>query len=470
MNVDSIPYISLFSGVAGLDLSIRIALPNARCIGMCDRERAGCEILDARIKEGSLDDAPIFTDVRTFPSELYRGRVAGVVAGFPCPDYSVAGKRAGIVGKHGQLWDYLATVIRDVGPDWVFLENVSGIYVPHGGDAGAVLPAGLWFVLGDLANLGFNAQWLRLRASDVGASHGRARWFCLAHKPGGRLRIGGEPSGSGGLADGSDAELGHAAGNDEWREPESAMHGEGLAAGGSSGRVRGAGPVADANGESGDVHGRQLAGVRVPSGASSIMADTPRDERPGPDGEAGTGRGVRGAGAGVADAGDGQFPESRREPRERNGAGPAEPVLADTEYPERRTERKIDADAHGRSGSGRLSSELGNPDQPGPQGRQQREYSADEGAAGAAGDSGLPLFAPGPSDPLWAYILAEFPWLAPAISEEEAESAVRGMASRLAGRVDIEDRTDKLRALGNMVCPLQAAVALTVLARRAALT
>ena len=202
-----IPVLGLFAGVAGLDLAIRIAIPGARNVGFCERERAGCEILDARIEEGSLDDAPIFTDVRSFPSELYRGRVAGIVAGFPCPDYSVAGKRAGIVGKHGQLWDYTAAVIRDVGPDWVFLENVPGIYVPHGGDAGAVLPAGLWFVLGDLATLGFDAEWICIRASDAGASHGRARWFCLAYKPGGRLGILRESPGSDGFTDGSHEEL-----------------------------------------------------------------------------------------------------------------------------------------------------------------------------------------------------------------------------------------------------------------------
>jgi hypothetical protein len=78
----------------------------------------------------------------------------------------------------------------------------------------------------------------------------------------------------------------------------------------------------------------------------------------------------------------------------------------------------------------------------------------------------LPIFAPGPADPLWAYILAEFPELAPAVSEEEAERLIRdlapGMAATLAG-----SRTDQLRACGNGVVAIQGAAAFIELARRA---
>ena len=534
-----IPVLSLFSGVAGLDLGVRIALPGTRSIGYVEINVEAAEVLGARIKEGSIDDAPIYTDVRSFPSELYRGRVAGIMAGFPCPDYSVAGKRAGIVGKHGQLWDYTAAVIRDVGPDWVFLENVPGIYVPHGGDVGAVLPAGLWFVLGDLAALGFDAEWICLRASDVGASHGRARWFCLAYRKGGRLGELRKSSRGDGLSDGSDAEPGNATGNDERREPIAAMHGERITAGGSGGGILGTGSVVD------------------PS----------RHERPGSHREAGTGRGVCGAsdeldnstGARCFDRESGSSAPPRDETRLREPdgrcdamddaelserwslsergssgvegidggrqapgrAGVTDKALADTEHPERWPEHEEYGNAHGRNGSGRIGVDVGHSDQPGLQGRQQRGHSADERAVGAAGDpeladadcgvrqsitgsgegcegdggeapcggsirkgmrgsvdskrpSGdgyaeLPLFAPGPGDPRWPAIIADFPWLAPAISEEEIESILRRMADGSAFGVDIEGRTDRLRAVGNGVCPLQAAAAFTVLARKAGL-
>ena len=482
-----IPVLSLFSGVAGLDLGVRIALPGTRSIGYVEINVEAAEVLGARIKEGSIDDAPIYTDVRSFPSELYRGRVAGIMAGFPCPDYSVAGKRAGIVGKHGQLWDYTAAVIRDVGPDWVFLENVPGIYVPHGGDVGAVLPAGLWFVLGDLAALGFDAEWICLRASDVGASHGRARWFCLAYRKGGRLGELRKSSGGYGLTDRSRAELVYT------------------------------------NSASGEALNDFTSGRETPRGSypSGSMADPSWHERTGSHGQAGSRRGVCETGDGVADASDRLIQMQGRGSERRDGAGSGSAILADAEHPKRWTEHEINAEPHGRNGSGRIGVDVGHSDQPGLQGRQQRGHSADERAVGAAGDSELadadcgvrqsitgsgegcegdggeapcggsirkgmrgsvdskrpsgdgyaelPLFAPGPGDPRWPAIIADFPWLAPAISEEEIESILRRMADGSAFGVDIEGRTDRLRAVGNGVCPLQAAAAFTVLARKAGL-
>ncbi len=125
-------YISFFAGSGALDLSVRIAFPSARCIGYVENEVSAAEALASNIASGALEDAPIWSDVRTFPSRRYRGRVAGVVAGFPCPDYSVAGKRAGIIGKHGQLWDDLRRCIQDVQPNFLFLENVRGLYTAPG--------------------------------------------------------------------------------------------------------------------------------------------------------------------------------------------------------------------------------------------------------------------------------------------------------------------------------------------------
>ena len=179
VNVASSTYLSLFSGAGGLDLAVRLAIPRARCVGYVEIEIPAAKILAARMEDGSLDDAPIWSDVRTFPCELYRGRVAGIVGGFPCPDYSVAGKRAGIVGQHGQLWDSMRRVICEVGPQFCFLENVPGILVPHGDDGPN---AGIGYVLGDLAEMGFDAEWVTLPASAVGAPHRRERWFCLAYR------------------------------------------------------------------------------------------------------------------------------------------------------------------------------------------------------------------------------------------------------------------------------------------------
>jgi DNA (cytosine-5)-methyltransferase 1 len=170
--------------------------------------------LAARLAEGSLDNAPIWSDVRTFDGAAWRGLVDGIVAGFPCPDYSVAGKRAGIVGKHGDLWNDLCRVIGDVRPEWLYLENVPGIVVPHRVHrwrwdreqrkwTAYRLPAGLWFVLGDLAALGFDAEWTCVSAAEVGAPHRRERIFILAHRTRRGLRKLWESSERAGLVGGS---------------------------------------------------------------------------------------------------------------------------------------------------------------------------------------------------------------------------------------------------------------------------
>lgn len=83
--------------------------------------------------------------------------------------------------------------------------------------------------------------------------------------------------------------------------------------------------------------------------------------------------------------------------------------------------------------------------------------------ADGAGGFGVPLFAPGPSDPRWPSIISQRPDLSPALTEAEAESVFCGMDAWLAGRVD------RLRECGNGVSSLAASVAwLTLEARLAA--
>ena len=166
----SVNVLSLFSGVGGLDLGVRIALPSARCVCYVEGEAYAAAVLAARMEDGSLDDAPVWSDVRTFDGRPWRGVVDLIVGGFPCQDISNAGKREGIEGSRSGLWSEFTRIIREVGPRYVFVENVS-----------ALLGRGMGTVLEDLANLGFNAEWGVFSAAEVGASHLRKRVFVLAH-------------------------------------------------------------------------------------------------------------------------------------------------------------------------------------------------------------------------------------------------------------------------------------------------
>jgi DNA (cytosine-5)-methyltransferase 1 len=66
----------------------------------------------------------------------------------------------------------MADVVRAVRPDYVIVENVPGLLADR--DAFGTL-------LGDLADLGFDAEWDVLSACTVGAPHVRDRLFVLAY-------------------------------------------------------------------------------------------------------------------------------------------------------------------------------------------------------------------------------------------------------------------------------------------------
>ena len=58
--------LSLFSGIGGLDLGVHLAIPSARNVAFVEGEAFGAAILQARMEDGSLDEAPIWNDVRSF--------------------------------------------------------------------------------------------------------------------------------------------------------------------------------------------------------------------------------------------------------------------------------------------------------------------------------------------------------------------------------------------------------------------
>lgn len=161
--------ISLFAGGGGLDLGVERAC-GARTVVYVEREAYAAATLAARMEEGRLAPAPIWSDVSTFDGRPWSGVVDLIHGGFPCQDVSNAGKRAGIDGERSGLWSQYARIVGEVRPRFVFVENVA-----------ALATRGLDRVAGDLAALGFDAEWCCLGADSAGAPHGRARLFLLAH-------------------------------------------------------------------------------------------------------------------------------------------------------------------------------------------------------------------------------------------------------------------------------------------------
>jgi DNA (cytosine-5)-methyltransferase 1 len=77
----SLNILSLCAGVGGLDLGLRVAQPNARVVCFVEIEAFACEILATRMEDKSLDEAPVWTDLRSFDGKPWRGIVDCITAG-----------------------------------------------------------------------------------------------------------------------------------------------------------------------------------------------------------------------------------------------------------------------------------------------------------------------------------------------------------------------------------------------------
>jgi len=95
-----------------------------------------------------------------------------LTAGFPCTPFSVAGKGLGDRDAR-YLAPEMMRVIEEVYPRVILFENVPRF---------TTLDSGRYFkwLLQQLADLRYDAEWCYLRASDAGAPHLRKRWFCVA--------------------------------------------------------------------------------------------------------------------------------------------------------------------------------------------------------------------------------------------------------------------------------------------------
>ena len=187
--------LSLFAGIGGLELGLERA--GMTTVGQVELTPF-CQQVLARHWPG----VPRHDDVRTTPewwASQQRPRVDVVCGGFPCQDISNAGGRVGITGTRSGLWGAMAETVRVVRPRFVIVENV------------AVLASrGLDVVLGDLAALGFDAEWTVVSACSVGAPHARERLFIVAHSEsfGREWRWSDRPSPSDVESQGRSAELG----------------------------------------------------------------------------------------------------------------------------------------------------------------------------------------------------------------------------------------------------------------------
>lgn len=166
--------LDLFSGIGGFALGLEAA--GMETVAFCEVAKAPRALLAHHWPE-----VPCYDDVQTLTADRLAAdgiAVDVLCGGFPCQDLSYAGKGAGLAGERSGLWFQIARILRELRDAGrpvrvVILENVS-----------ALLGRGLGVVLGDLAALGFDAEWDCIPASAVGAPHRRDRIWIVAYARG----------------------------------------------------------------------------------------------------------------------------------------------------------------------------------------------------------------------------------------------------------------------------------------------
>ncbi len=162
----SLRELALFAGAGGGILGGKLLGWETVCA--VEIEPYAAAVLCARQNDRILPPFPIWDDVRSFDGHPWKNRVDIISGGFPCQDISCAGKGAGIEGSRSGLWREFARIVSEVRPRLVFVEN-----------SNMLVKRGLSRVLGDLATLGYDAEWTVMGADDVGAPHRRKRLWLL---------------------------------------------------------------------------------------------------------------------------------------------------------------------------------------------------------------------------------------------------------------------------------------------------
>ena len=159
--------LDLFSGIGGFSLGLE-RTGGFETVAFCEIEPY-CR----RVLAKHWPEIPIYDDVRKLTAAKLAAdgiAVDVICGGFPCQDISLAGKGAGIAGERSGLWRDYARLIGELRPQFVIVENVA-----------ALLSRGLGDVLGDLAAIGYDAEWHCIPACAVGAPHIRDRVWIIAY-------------------------------------------------------------------------------------------------------------------------------------------------------------------------------------------------------------------------------------------------------------------------------------------------
>lgn len=157
-------YISLFSGIEAATVAWEPLGWEPVCFAELDS--FPCAVLEHR-----YPDVPNVGDVTKVNWKRFKNKCDVVVGGSPCQSFSVAGKREGLSGESGLMFEYIRAV-REVRPRWFLWENVPGALSSEGGEAFRQL-------LSEMDKLGYGLAWRVLDAQFFGVAQRRRRVFLV---------------------------------------------------------------------------------------------------------------------------------------------------------------------------------------------------------------------------------------------------------------------------------------------------
>ncbi|MBA7542913.1 IS1595 family transposase ISCco3 [subsurface metagenome] len=139
------------------------------CIYANEWDKYACQIYRKNFGEGELYEGDITkVSAKSIPDFDF------LTAGFPCPSYSIAGKRKGFKDPRGALFFEICRIAKVKKPALLLLENVDGLLNHENGETFQI-------ILDSLSELGYDCEWEVLNSKNFGVPQNRKRVFIVGH-------------------------------------------------------------------------------------------------------------------------------------------------------------------------------------------------------------------------------------------------------------------------------------------------
>lgn len=168
--------VSLFSGCGGMDLGFRggFEFLNKKyeenpfnIIFANDIFKAAMQVYEHNFNHSGDDESITEIDLNKIP------KADVVIGGFPCQDFSLAGKRKGLSSERGRLYEHMIRVIKHCNAKMFVAENVDGIRTNKADKT--IDASALDTILEDFSKNGYVVQYKVLNAADFGVPQTRKR-------------------------------------------------------------------------------------------------------------------------------------------------------------------------------------------------------------------------------------------------------------------------------------------------------